>query len=60
MTNESKRKDDEKAWRQFLDMYVERLKKEQDEGDIEKLNSERIKIMKQNNPRYVIEWNKNH
>lgn len=55
MTNESKRKDDEKAWRQFLDMYVERLKKEQDEGDIEKLNSERIKIMKQNNPRYVIE-----
>lgn len=51
MTNESKRKDDEKTWRTFLDMYIERLKKEND-GDIEKLNIERIKIMKQNNPRY--------
>ncbi|CAF1531795.1 unnamed protein product [Adineta ricciae] len=54
MTNESKRKDDEKAWRKFLDMYIERLKKELDEDDIEKLNSERIKIMKQNNPRMVL------
>ena len=52
MTNESKRKDDEKAWRTFLDMYTERLKKEGD-GDGEKLNMERIRIIKQNNPRYV-------
>lgn len=51
MTNESKRKDDEKAWRTFLEMYIERLKKECD-GDAEKLNIERIQIIKQNNPRY--------
>ena len=43
MTNESKRKSDEKAWRSFLEMYIERLKKEMD-GDGEKLNMERIKI----------------
>jgi hypothetical protein len=51
MTNESKRKDDEKAWRKFLEMYIQRLKQESD-GDGEKLNAERIRIMKQNNPRY--------
>jgi hypothetical protein len=51
MTNESKRKDDEKAWRKFLEIYIERLNKEID-GDGEKLNMERVRIMKQNNPRY--------
>ncbi|CAF3777533.1 unnamed protein product [Adineta steineri] len=53
MTNESKRKDDEKAWRTFLAMYIDRLKKEID-GDVEKLNVERVRIMKQNNPRMVL------
>jgi hypothetical protein len=51
MTNESKRKNDEKAWHAFLEIYIERLKKEVD-GDANKLNTERIRIMKQNNPRY--------
>ena len=51
MTNESKRKDDEKAWRTFLEVYIDRLKKEIN-GDGEKLNMERVRIMKQNNPRY--------
>jgi hypothetical protein len=50
MTNESKRKSDEKAWRAFLEVYIERLKKEVD-GDANKLNTERIQTMKQNNPR---------
>jgi len=52
MTNQSKRKSDEKTWRTFLEMYIERLKKETD-GDGEKLNIERVRIMKQNNPRYA-------
>lgn len=52
MTNESKRKSDEKAWRTFLDAYIERLKKETD-GDADKLNAQRIRIIKENNPRYV-------
>ena len=51
MTNESKRKDDEKAWRSFLAIYIERLKKETT-SDANKLNTERVRIMKQNNPRY--------
>jgi len=51
MTNESKRKNDEKAWRTFLEIYIKRLKNEIDD-DGEKLNMERIRIMKQNNPRY--------
>jgi len=51
MTNESKRKNDEKAWRTFLEMYIKRLEKETN-GDGDKLNMERIQIMKQNNPRY--------
>ena len=50
MTNESKRKSDEKAWQAFLDIYIDRLKKEVD-GDADKLNTERVRIMKQNNPR---------
>jgi len=54
MTNESKRKNDEKTWRTFLEMYIERLKKEIDGSDGEKLNIERIQIMKQNNPRMVL------
>ena len=52
MTNEVKRKNDEQAWRTFLNMYIERLKKETD-GDADKLNAQRIRIMKENNPRYV-------
>ncbi len=53
MTNESKRKNDEKTWRTFLEMYIQRLKKEVDDNDDgNKLNLKRIKIMKQNNPRY--------
>jgi hypothetical protein len=51
MTNESKRKNDEKAWRTFLEIYIQRLKNETND-DGEKLNMERIRIMKQNNPRY--------
>jgi hypothetical protein len=51
MTNESKRKSDEKTWRTFLEMYIARLKKEVD-GDGDKSNMERIRIMKENNPRY--------
>jgi len=53
MTNESKRKTDEKAWRTFVEMYIERLKKEVN-GDEDKLNTERIRIMKENNPRMVL------
>lgn len=51
MTNESKRNDDEKQWRTFLETYIERLKKEGDEDD-EELQKQRIQIMKKNNPRY--------
>ena len=52
MTNESKRKSDEKLWRQFLEIYIERLQKEVDD-DAETLNANRRRIMKQNNPRCV-------
>ena len=52
MTNESKRKSDEKLWRQFLEIYIERLQKEVD-GDAETLDTTRRRIMKQNNPRCV-------
>ncbi|CAF4074933.1 unnamed protein product [Rotaria magnacalcarata] len=50
MTNEHKRKDDEKAWRSFLEIYIERLKQESD-GDNDQLNAKRIQVMKNNNPR---------
>jgi uncharacterized protein YdiU (UPF0061 family) len=53
MTNESKRKSDEKTWRTFLEMYIARLKKEV-EGEGDKSNMERIRIMKENNPRLVL------
>ncbi|CAF2391635.1 unnamed protein product [Rotaria sp. Silwood2] len=53
MTNESKRKDDEKAWRLFLQIYIERLQKEIDENN-DQLNNKRIEIMKKNNPRMVL------
>ncbi|CAF1151995.1 unnamed protein product [Rotaria sordida] len=53
MTNESKRKDDEKAWRSFLEIYIARLKKEID-GNNEQLNIKRIRTMKKNNPRMVL------
>lgn len=53
MTNESKRKSDEKLWRQFLEIYIERLQKEVD-GDAETLDTNRRKIMSQNNPRIVL------
>jgi hypothetical protein len=50
MTNESKRKDDEKAWRSFLELYIKRLADEVDQN-IEQLNHERKSVMKANNPR---------
>ncbi|CAF3069804.1 unnamed protein product [Rotaria socialis] len=53
MTNEYKRKDDEKAWRSFVEIYVERLKQEID-GDTDQLNAKRIQVMKNNNPRMVL------
>ena len=50
MTNESKRNEDEKAWRTFLEMYIKRLEKEID-NNVEELNLKRIQTMKRNNPR---------
>lgn len=53
MTNESKRKSDEQIWRSFLQIYIERLKQEVTDN-IEESDGERIRVMKQNNPRMVL------
>lgn len=50
MTGQSKRKDDEEAWRSFVEIYVKRIKLDV-EGASENYDVERKRIMKENNPR---------
>ena len=59
MTNESKRKDDEKAWRTFLEMYIERLKKEV-HGDGDKLEYGKNKNDETKQSTVCTEQKKNH
>ncbi|CAF1654095.1 unnamed protein product, partial [Didymodactylos carnosus] len=56
MTSSQKHDDDWKQWQQWLDLYVERLKKEIDGNstDIAQLNKKRLQIMRENNPRIVL------
>ncbi|CAF1525931.1 unnamed protein product, partial [Didymodactylos carnosus] len=57
LSSDQKRDADWKQWEKWLDLYLIRLEKEidsNDTNDIDRLNKQRLKIMRENNPRIVL------
>lgn len=55
MTSDDLSNENKAHWKEWLQKYSSRLKREQNSViDIESLNSERVKIMDSNNPKYIL------
>jgi len=54
LTQEEKEKNDRKLWTEWIGTYKARLDQECDQQDVEEVNQERVRIMKSNNPRFVL------
>ena len=56
MSDEAKLAADRKCWSGWLDKYISRLEGELS-GDVQTLNTQRVQIMLENNPRCVLDFN---
>ncbi|KAH3825976.1 hypothetical protein DPMN_127865 [Dreissena polymorpha] len=55
LTDESKLTDDRKSWEEWFTKYTDRLRLEEEGcSDLDLLNSERVKVMNQTNPKYIL------
>ncbi|KAG1714366.1 Selenoprotein O [Nymphon striatum] len=55
MTQKDKDAKDEKAWSEWVNMYMKRIKSEAvNEASLSDWNSSRIKLMNQNNPKFIL------